>query len=113
MERGQHRCEDLPGGVESMSWTWPTVQAVGNGIENDLAVHRQVRALGQVLAQQSVGVFTGAALPGAMRVAEVDLPAGVGGQFRMPGHLLALVVGQGLAHRCGNQIEIGGKAGQR
>src|SRR5690606_39373131 len=37
-----------------------------------LAVYRQVRALGQVLADQSIDVLVAAALPGAVRVAKVD-----------------------------------------
>ena len=38
---------------------------------------RQVALLGQVLAKETVGVLVGAALPGALGVAEVDLDAGV------------------------------------
>ena len=41
------------------------VQPVGDGIQLTLRVARQVRALGQVLAQQAMGVLVGAALPGA------------------------------------------------
>ena len=61
-----------------MRRTGPRIEAVGNGIELFLAIDRQVRSLGKILTQQGVGVLTGAALPGTMRVAEVDAHAGVG-----------------------------------
>jgi hypothetical protein len=38
--------------------------------------HAQVGALGKVLAEQAVGVFVGAALPGSVRVTEIDLQSG-------------------------------------
>src|SRR5262249_18065114 len=56
----------------------PGVELRGDRIQVLAAVHRQVRAFGEVLAQQPVGVLAGAALPGRVRVAEVDLQ--VGGQ---------------------------------
>ena len=54
----------------------------------------EVGALREVLAQQPVGVLVRAALPGAVRVAEVDLHAGVDGEPGVVGHLGALVPGQ-------------------
>ena len=57
------------------------VDFVGNEIDLLLAVARQIGALGQVLADQSVGVFIGAALPWAVRVAEVHGDAGGLGEF--------------------------------
>ena len=44
------------------------VQAMGDGVQLALRVPRQVRTLGQVLAQQPMGVLVGAALPGAVRI---------------------------------------------
>ena len=46
------------------------------------AVHGQVGALRHVLAKQAVGVLVRAPLPGAVRVAEVDLDAGVDREAR-------------------------------
>ena len=46
------------------------------------AVHGQVGALGEVLAQQPVGVLVAAALPGRVRVAEVDLQVRGHGELR-------------------------------
>ena len=90
----------------------PPVEAVGDAVEVSLGMHREIAALGQVLAQQAVRVLAGATLPGAVRVAEVDLHAGLLGEFGMPGHLGAAVVGQALAHGLGDGVELGGKARQ-
>ena len=57
------------------------VDFVGNEIELLLAVARQIGALGQVLADQAVGVFIGATLPRALRVAEVHRDASGLGEF--------------------------------
>jgi len=62
---------------------------------------------------QPVGVLADAALPGAVRNAEVDPHAGVGGQLGVPGQLLALFVGQALAQGCGDRVELDGEARQR
>ena len=54
----------------------------GDVVEVVGLVDRQVGALGEVLAQQPVGVLVGAALPGRVGVAEVDVQAGGGGDLR-------------------------------
>ncbi len=86
------------------------VQAVGNGVQFSLGVHRQIGALGQVLPQQPVGVLAGTALPGAVGVAEVHLDARARGELTVARHLLALVAGQAVAHRLGNRIQLGRRA---
>src|SRR5690606_21227318 len=62
-------------------------------------------ALWQVLAQQAIGVLVAASLPGTMGVGEVHRYARAQGQGGVVAHLLALIVGQGLAQRLGNAIE--------
>lgn len=52
------------------------VELQGDGVELVLGEGGQVGALGEVLSQQAVGVLVRAALPGAVRVAEVDLRIG-------------------------------------
>jgi len=54
----------------------------------------EVRALGKVLAEQTVGVLIAATLPGALRVAEVDLETGIDPQLHVLGHLGTLVPSQ-------------------
>lgn len=55
-----------------MDGTRAVVEQVGDRIELLLAVDRQVRALGQVLKDQPVGVLARAALPRAVRVTEAE-----------------------------------------
>ena len=88
------------------------VHAVGYGVEFVLRVDRPIGALGQVLTQQPVGVLAGTALPRAVRVAEIDPHAGGSGQVCMARHLLALVVGQALAHGQWDRIQLGSEARQ-
>ena len=112
IELVQHGLVDADGRVEAVDGARAVVEQVGDRIELLLAVDREVRALGQELADQPVGVLAGAALPGAVRVAEVHHHAGVDCQLGMARHLLALVVGQGLAHGFGNAAQLGGEAFQ-
>lgn len=55
-------------------------------------------------ANQAVDTIVAAALPGAVRVAEVDCPRLLG-DLGMPGHLSALVVGHALTHRQRHPVE--------
>ncbi len=110
IELVQHGLVDGDGRVEPMDGSRAGVEQVGNGIELLLAVRGQVRALGQVLADQSVGVLAGAALPGAVRVTEVHHHTRVGCQLSVARHFLALVVGQRLAHGFGDAAQFGREA---
>ncbi len=67
-----HLPHNFDGALEVEALTRSHVQLQRYGIQFLLAVYRQICALGQVLADQAVDVFVAAALPGAMRVAEVD-----------------------------------------
>src|SRR6266545_5952208 len=80
-----------------------TVEGGGYGVEVIGAVSREVGSPREVLAQQTVGVFAGAALPGALRVAEIDLEAGVDAQLGVLGHLGALVPGERAAQLLGQR----------
>jgi hypothetical protein len=82
--------------MEGVSRARSAVQTVGDGVEFVLTVERKVCAFGQILAQQSVGVFADAALLGTVRVAKVHLHAGRGGELFMSRHFFALVVGEAL-----------------
>jgi putative transposase len=78
--------------AEGLSWS--RVEGCGDSGERLGAVHAQVRALRKVLAQQSIGVLVGAALPRALRIAEIDLDACIDFERRVLSHLGALVPGQ-------------------
>jgi hypothetical protein len=77
------------------------VEFGGDGVERGLVELAEVAALGKVLAEQPIGVFVGAALPGAARVAEIDLHARVDGELGVLGHLLAVIPGEGAAQLLG------------
>ena len=53
------------------------VELGGDLVQFGLGVDGEVGAFGQVLAQQPVGVLVAAALPRAVRIAEIDLHAGL------------------------------------
>src|SRR3954468_12211729 len=72
----------------------PTVERRGYRGESFRAVGAQVCALREVLSQQPVGVLVRPALPRAVRIAEVDLHAGVDPQLCMLAQLRPLVPGQ-------------------
>lgn len=106
LELFRHFAEDLNGQAEVVGSSGTPVQAVGDGVQIGLTVHGKIGALGEVLAQQAVGVLAGAALPGAVRIAEVDVDAALLGQRRVERHRLALVIGEGLAHGGGDAAQL-------
>jgi hypothetical protein len=63
----------------------------------------QVRALGEELADQAVGVLVPAALPRTVRLGEVDLQCGFHLQLLMFGKLLAVVQGEGFSQGRGRR----------
>ena len=95
---GQHLYGEFP----AQGLARPRVQQVSDLIEPLLSHQRQVRSLGQILAQQPVGVLVAAPLPGAVGVGDVDLHARACAQFGVLGHFTALVVGHGLEQRGGH-----------
>ena len=60
-----------------------------------------VGAVGEVLAEEAVGVVVGAALPGTLGVAEVDVEVGVCAELCVLGHFGSLVPGQRAAELLG------------
>jgi hypothetical protein len=76
--------EDEPGSI---------VQLVFNREQVDWGVRAEVGALREVVAQQPVHVLVRAALPGRVRVAEVDRRAERAADLQVAGHFRALVPG--------------------
>lgn len=83
---------------EIEAFTRPNVQLIRNGVQLLQTVLRQVRTLGQVLANQTVDVLVTAALPRAVRIAKINRHARFLGQFGVFGHLTALVIGHAFTH---------------
>ena len=64
--------------VTSSRWfSRASVERVGGSVEVALGESGHIGALGEVLAEQTVGVLFRAPLPRRLRVTEVDLDAGV------------------------------------
>src|SRR5215472_309913 len=61
-------------------------------------MHAEIGAFWKILAQQSVGVLVGAALPWAVRIAEIDLDASVDLQACVLSHLSSLIPSQRATH---------------
>ena len=93
--------EDLASSLPSEDLTWSVVEFVDGCLHLVGGELREVGLLREVLAQQPVRVLVAAALPGAVRVAEVDGHACRGAEVVVLGQLDAAVLGQGSTHRVG------------
>ena len=82
------------GGAGGWRYSWLASRALLNRC-------RTRTRLGQVVADQAVGVLVGAALPGGVRVGEVDRDAAGQDEGGVVCHLGAAVPGQGAAQRLG------------
>src|SRR3954447_15173309 len=94
--------------VQSLGARFPVKGLSGSRIQGgrdgrkDIGImHAEIGSLGKVLAQQAVGILVRAALPGAVRVAEVDLDPGVDPQMCVLSYLRALIPGQRLPQLLG------------
>src|SRR5829696_9333909 len=90
-ERQEVLVEGFGGCLVAEGLAGAAVERGRDGVELGRGVLAEVGASREVLAQQAVGVLVGAALPRAVRVAEVDGQPGVDAQPRVLGHLGALV----------------------
>lgn len=61
-------CQCLP----AQCFSGARVQSVSNGAQFFRAMFAEIRALGEVLAEQTVGILVAATLPRALRIAEVN-----------------------------------------
>ena len=71
--------------VERLSWS--RVELLCHGIQGVLRKDGQIRAVGEVLPQETIRVFVGATLPRAFGIAEVDGDVGGDGKAAMMRHL--------------------------
>jgi hypothetical protein len=68
------------------------VHQCGDIVEPCLTGVAQIGALGQERAQEAVGVFVAATLPGGVRIAEPDVDLQAARQFRVAGYFEAAVI---------------------
>ncbi len=87
----------------------PPVELVCYSIKLVLSNPSQAMSLGEVLAEQSVGVLIAAPLPWTAWVAEIDRQAGVDGEADVASHLRALVPGQRAAQAGGKRHDCFGE----
>jgi hypothetical protein len=73
--------ERFGGRLPAECLAWSVVELVGDGLDLFVVPSREVGAFREVLAQRAIGVVIGAALPGTLRVGEVDLNAGLDGEL--------------------------------
>jgi hypothetical protein len=90
-ERAQVRVERFGRGPVAECLAGAAVERGGDGFDLLGAPSREVGALGEVLAQQPVGVLVAGALPRAVRVGEVDRDISVDLQLGVLGQFLAAV----------------------
>lgn len=90
--------------LEHLGWRPPAqhlarsvVEGVCHSLKRCRGVSAQIGTFGEVLAQQSVGVLVGSALPGTSRLAEERPDAGLVTQALVLGHFRPLIPGQRLA----------------
>ena len=67
------------------------IQQPGDLVEFSLSMLRQVSSSRKELAQESVGVLVRSALPGALRIAEVDLDVGLHTEPLMIRHFVTAI----------------------
>ena len=98
-------CEHLERRGEVEALAWARIQPMRNGVQLALRITRQIRALGQVLAQQAIRVLIGPTLPGAVRISKEHLDGEPLSQTFVLGHLFAPIIRQGFAQRRGHMLK--------
>ena len=69
------------GGVPAECFTWPVVEFGSDCCEVFRCVNVEVAALGEVVTEETVRVLVRSALPGRVRVTNVDFHPGLSGNF--------------------------------
>jgi hypothetical protein len=127
-ECGEFFCQGFDRGFPSEGFAGSFVHESGDAVEVLLGLLGKVRAFGQELAQEAVGIFVRAALPGMRRnrkqsgglfsrrmmgVAEPDIELQAAGQLGVAGHLQTAIVGEASAQARGQTPHLAGEALQR
>src|ERR1700738_2533967 len=88
--------KSLGRGFECQGLVGPFFWRGSHFIQMSLRIHRQIGPAWKILPQQTIGVLVGSALPGTLRVAEVNLDVGRQRKSAMIRKFLTPVPGQGL-----------------
>jgi hypothetical protein len=96
--------EDLGWGLPLEDFAGPVVQRERDRLEVFGGPSRQVSALGEVLAQEPVGVLVRRPLPRRVRVGEEHSRASIESELGVRGQLLAAVPGQSLPSCSGSFV---------
>jgi len=107
------RGEPLSGRPDVQRFAWSGVQCPGHRIQLLLGEATHVVSLGQVLPQQTVAVLVDAALPGIVRIGEVDRHPDGFSQPLMRRHSPALIVRQRQTRMRLETIEYMAESAQR
>jgi hypothetical protein len=104
-------CTHLQGRRPVETFSRSRVPPMGDGLQLALGVARQGPPLGQILPQQALSVFVGAALPGTMRIRKEHSDGQSLRQALVLSHLFASIIGQRIAQRGGRyMLELSGKS---
>ncbi len=98
-------CEHLERRGEVEALAWARSQPMGNGVQLARRITRQIRALGQGLAQQAMRVLIGPAVPWAVQIGNEHLDGEPLSQTFVLGHRVAPIIRQGFAQRRGHRLQ--------
>ena len=93
--------------VEPEAFAGSVVELCRDAVEVEVGVEAEVGALGEVLAQEAVGVLVAGALPRGVRVTEEDRDIGVDLDLLSLAQLDALVPGEGPAQGLWERLDLG------
>jgi hypothetical protein len=91
--------QSIRGSLKSQCFSGTLIEAQRDLVQVGLTVAGQVGLLRQVLAQEPIGVFVASALPGTLRIAEVNLYIRGHGEAFVLGHLQPAVPSQRAPQR--------------
>src|SRR5271156_1316260 len=92
--------------LEAQSFSRALIETQRDLVQLGLRVAGKIGSLRQVLSQQTVGVFVGSSLPGAVRIAEVDFHICGYREGFVFGHLQPAIPGQRAPQRCGKPANL-------
>lgn len=81
-----------------------------DGVKFFLRIAGEVRAFGEILADEAVRIFVGATLPGSVRVGEVDGEIEICCDIFVHRHFTTAIIGERLSHNFRHRFHLADKA---